>query len=66
MAEPKERKPLVEAVEEFWSEALARVESKVEAAVKQSLQRVQAPTRDEVAKLSARLDALNKRIEALK
>jgi hypothetical protein len=65
MDQPKDKKPLAEAVERFWSEAFGKVEATVEETVKRSLLRVRAPSRDEVAKLSARLDAVARRLEAL-
>ncbi len=104
MDQPKDKKPLIEALESFWSEALGRVsqaedeanklvqrlsqaagwsqdeikrlserlvaqrkqvETNVEETVKKSLQRVRVPSREELEKLSARLDAVARRIEAL-
>lgn len=41
------------------------VEKRVEDAVRQSLLKLKVPRREELAGLSARLDALSKRIEAL-
>lgn len=63
MDQPKDKKPLIEALEKFWSEAMAKVS--VDDAVKKALQRLRAPSREEVAQLSARLDAISKRIEGL-
>jgi polyhydroxyalkanoate synthesis regulator phasin len=108
MDQPKDKKPLIEALEHFWSEALGRVsaaedeanklahrvsqmaglgqeearryarelaerlvsqrkqvEQNVEEGVKKSLQRFRVPSREEIVKLSARLDAVASRIEAL-
>jgi polyhydroxyalkanoate synthesis regulator phasin len=108
MDQPKDKKPLNEALEQFWSQALGRVtqaedearelvqrvsqmagwsqdevkrhardladrllaqrrqvEANIEEAVQKSLQRVRAPSRVEIEKLSARLDAVARRIEAL-
>ena len=65
MDQPKDKKPLAEAVERFSSEAFGKVEATVEEAVKRSLLRVRAPSRDEVARLSARLDAVARRLEGL-
>lgn len=108
MDQPKDKKPLIEALEHFWSEALGRVsaaedeanklvqrvsqmagwsqdearrharelserlvsqrkqvEQNVEETVKSSLQRFRVPSRQEIEKLSARLDAVARRIEAL-
>lgn len=108
MDQPKDKKPLIEALEAFWAEALGRVsqaedeaqklvqkvsqaagwsqeevrrhardlserlvaqrkqvEASVEDAVKKSLQKLKVPKREEVAQLSARLDAIAQRLEAL-
>lgn len=108
MDQPKDKKPLIEALESFWSEASGRVsaaedeaqklvqkvsqmagwsqdevrryarelaeklvsqrrqvEAGIEETVKRSLQRVRAPSREEVEKLSLRLEEISRRIEAL-
>ncbi len=44
---------------------IKELEKAVEDAVKKALSRVKVPTRDELQKLNARLDALAERIEAL-
>lgn len=105
MEQPRDKKPLIEALEAFWSGRLSaaedeaqklvqkvsqmagwsqdevrryarelsdrlvaqrrQVEAGIEEAVKRSLQRVRAPSREEVEKLSARLEEISRRIEAL-
>ena len=59
---PKDSKrPVGEMLERFWTDA----EKNVEEAVKRALATVKVPRHSEVQALNARLDELNKRIEAL-
>ena len=50
-----------ELLERFWTDT----EKNVEEAVKGALAKVKVPRHSEVAQLNARLDELNKRLEAL-
>ena len=57
----KEKRPVGEMLERFWSEA----EKNVEETVKRALAKVKVPRHSELQALNARLDELNKRAEAL-
>ena len=55
------KRPMGELLERFWTDT----EKNVEEAVKGALAKVKVPRHSEVAQLNARLDELNKRLEAL-
>ncbi len=55
------KRPMGELLERFWTDA----EKNVEEAVRRALAKVKMPRHSEVAALNARLDELNKRLEAL-
>lgn len=57
----KDKRPVSEVVERFWSDA----EKNVEEAVKRALARVKFPRQTEIQALNTRLDALTRRLEAL-
>ena len=57
----KDKRPMGEVLEKVWSDA----EKNVEETVKRALALVSVPRHSEVEALNARLDELNKRIEAL-
>ena len=57
----KDKRPVGEVVEKFWSDA----EKQVEEAVKRALAKVRVPRHSELQALNARLDELHKRLEAL-
>jgi polyhydroxyalkanoate synthesis regulator phasin len=57
----KDKRPVSEVVERFWSDA----EKQVEEAVRGALAKVKVPRHSELQALNARLDELNRRIEAL-
>ena len=62
MTDPtKDKRPVGEMLERFWSDA----EKNVEEAVKRALAKVKVPRHSEVQALNARLDELHKRLEAL-
>lgn len=57
----KDKRPVSEVVERFWKDA----EKNVEEAVKAALAKVKVPRHSELQALNARLDEVNKRLEAL-
>lgn len=57
----KDKRPVSEVVERFWSDA----EKQVEEAVRGALAKVTVPRHSELQALNARLDELHRRIEAL-
>ncbi len=57
----KDKRPMSEMFERFWSEA----EKNVEEAVKRALAKVRVPRHSELQALNARLDDLHRRLEAL-
>lgn len=57
----KEKRPVGELLERLWTEA----EKNVEEAVRRALAKVKVPRHSELQALNARLDELNKRVEAL-
>lgn len=57
----KDKRPVSEVFERFWSDA----EKNVEEAVKRALAKVKVPRHSELQALNARLDELNRRLEAL-
>jgi len=57
----KDKRPVSELIERFWSDA----EKNVEEAVKRALAKVKVPRHSELQALNARLDELHRRLEAL-
>ncbi|MBS1151761.1 MAG: Poly(hydroxyalcanoate) granule associated protein (phasin) [Myxococcaceae bacterium] len=57
----KDKRPVGEVFERFWSDA----EKNVEEAVKRALAKVKVPRHSEIQALNARLDELHRRLEAL-
>ena len=57
----KDKRPVGELLEKLWTDA----EKNVEETVKRALSKVKMPRHAELAALNARLDELNKRLEAL-
>lgn len=57
----RERRPVTEVVERAWGE----LERTVEEGVKRALFRLKAPRREQLLDFSARLDGVEKRLEAL-
>jgi len=61
VTDSKDKRPVGELLEKFWSDA----EKNVEETVKKALAKVKFPRHSEIQALNARLDELNKRVEAL-
>jgi hypothetical protein len=57
----KDKRPVGEVVERFWTDA----EKQVEEAVKRAVAKVKVPRHAELQALNARLDEVSRRIEAL-
>ena len=57
----RERRPVAEYLEKVWGE----LEKNVEDGVKKAMSRVKAPRREEISELISRIEAVEKRIEAL-
>jgi polyhydroxyalkanoate synthesis regulator phasin len=57
----KDKRPVSEVVERFWTDA----EKQVEEAVKRALSKVKVPRHSELQALNARLDEVTRRLEAI-
>lgn len=61
MESKEQRRPVAEYLEKVWGD----LEKNVEEGVKKAMSKVKAPKREEIAELISRIEAVEKRIEAL-